>query len=69
MIFKSAGAEAVRKEVIVRSMTLLEGEEKLSIFSNFIENFPRLVETVTWTGNERTELYLRLVSFISNHIV
>ena len=69
MAFKSAGAEAVRKEVIVRSMTLLEGEEKLSIFSNFIENFPRLVETVAWTGNERTELYLRLVNFISNHIV
>ena len=43
MVFKSAGAEAVRKEVIVRSMTLLEGEKKLSIFSNFIENFPRLV--------------------------
>lgn len=69
LVFKSVAAQSVRKEVITRSMGLLEGEAKLAIFSNFIENFPSLVDTITWEHNERAEIYLRLVNFIGKHVV
>ncbi len=57
----------MRREALRRVVALLEGESKLSVFSNFIEHFPRLAAAVNWPDNQQAELYLRLVNVTQPH--
>lgn len=46
------------------SITLIEQENKISIFSNFVENFDNLVSTLTFNQNEFVKIYLKLINYL-----
>jgi hypothetical protein len=53
----------------VQSITLIEQEQKISMFSNFLENFDSLLGELSFKENEFVDIYLQLINYLEKHLV
>lgn len=69
MLYKSTQDNELKKKLLFISIDLITQENKISIFSNFVENFDQLVSSLTFNHNEYVTIYLKLINYLETHIV
>lgn len=68
-MYKSTEEGELKKWLIVQSIALIEQEQKISMFSNFLENFDALLAELSFKQNEFVEIYLQLINYLEKHLV
>lgn len=68
-MYKTTPDEDLKKWLLGESLSLIEKEPKISLFSSFVYNFDVLISSLALKANEYVQLYLKLIDYLQKHLV
>lgn len=68
-MYKSVTSVSTKKWLLTQSIALIERESKISMFSNFVENFDLLIGELTFDPQEYLQINLKMINYLEKHLV